>query len=379
MCGQGWPPEVLVPSLLEALHGVIPSARNLFDWTDEEGRLLRYFIEGPVDAELARHYFEHFHNRKEAACMPAFATLRDQPAGVRSASELSHKAFFASDLYNEVWRPQGMHTRIEGVVRSDRGKLLGSLVLYRGPGDRPFTTIDEGLLAALLPAVARALEAGGRLATAPQSAPGAHVRGREPDETLLLDLQGRLLNASPGAQRLLMLADGGLSHSALTEPVADRVMRVLGSLVEQAVRRAAEEAASAVSPLQPWPSRSIFSAYGRFDAHATLLRPMGGCGAGAGLLQIVLARLESRDVALQRVLRDLPISVGQAHVCAALYAGRSQIEIAQSLRIAPCTVIDHVRKAYRALEVTGTAELRALLDRQVNAPTKQKLVWPVAS
>ena len=49
-----WLLAVLVPALLEALHAVVPSYRNLFDWTDSQGRLLRYFIEGPIDAAVAQ-------------------------------------------------------------------------------------------------------------------------------------------------------------------------------------------------------------------------------------------------------------------------------------------------------------------------------------
>jgi hypothetical protein len=47
LCELGLHPEVLVPAFLEALHSVVPSSRNLFDWTDEQGRLVRYFSRGP--------------------------------------------------------------------------------------------------------------------------------------------------------------------------------------------------------------------------------------------------------------------------------------------------------------------------------------------
>ena len=129
---------------------------------DAQGRLVRYFVEGPVDAEIARLYFTEFHNRREAEVMPAFDSLRRSPAGVRSADELDHEGFFRSDLYNEIWRPQGLRTRLEAVVRARTGQLLGSLVLYRGPGERRFTRDDEERLAAVLPAalrVSRALDA----------------------------------------------------------------------------------------------------------------------------------------------------------------------------------------------------------------------------
>ncbi len=117
LCALKLHPEVLIPAVLEALHGLVPSYRNLFDWTDEEGRLVRYFIEGPVDADIARLYFDEFHNRREAEAMPAFHTLHRAPPGVRGADELDHPAFYRSALYNEIWRPQGFLTRLEAVVR----------------------------------------------------------------------------------------------------------------------------------------------------------------------------------------------------------------------------------------------------------------------
>ena len=364
LCASGLPGEVLIPTLLEALHDLIPSDRNLFDWTDDEGQLLNYFIEGPVDTEVARLYFEQFHNHKEADCMPAFASLRGAPAGVRAARELNHAGFFDSALYNEVWRPQGMHTRIEGVVRSGKGRLLGSLVLYRGPHDRPFTSTEERTLESILPALARSLERCRQPASAPLT-DRLHVRGREPSETVLLDFSGRVLHTSPGAERLLMLADGGLSRDALARSVTDHLDRLFGSLLNRLRERV--EFGHACTP-KPWPSSSMFNAYGRFDAQSSLLCSPGAAQhAERGLLQIVLLRLEPREVAVQRVLRELPISLGQASVCAALYAGQTQTEVARDLGVAASTVVDHVRKLYRALGVCGAAELRELLDRRIAA------------
>ena len=258
LCSSGWPGEVFIPSLLEALHGVIPSARNLFDWTDNEGRLLHYFIEGPVDTAVAQRYFEHFHNGKDATCMPVFASIRDAPAGVRPAGDLDRADFFASELYNEIWRPQGLHTRIEGVVRSRTGRLMGSLVLYRGPHDPKFTACDEQMLEALLPSVARALQCETD-SRSDVTANALHLPGIEPAETLLLDLAGCFWHASPGAPRLLMLADGGISREALERPLVDRVNRLFGRLIDQL----RERASGLASASQAWPSLSIFNGYGR--------------------------------------------------------------------------------------------------------------------
>jgi DNA-binding NarL/FixJ family response regulator len=66
-------------------------------------------------------------------------------------------------------------------------------------------------------------------------------------------------------------------------------------------------------------------------------------------------------------MRALPISVGQTAVCAALYAGTTQTEIARRMGVTPTTVVDHVRKLYRALEINGSAELREMLDQRMGA------------
>ena len=91
-------------------------------------------IEGPIDAHIARLYFAEFHNHREAEAMPRFDKLCRLPAGVHGADELNHAGFFRSPLYNEIWRPQGLHTRLEDALRGRDGALVGSLVLYRDPG-----------------------------------------------------------------------------------------------------------------------------------------------------------------------------------------------------------------------------------------------------
>lgn len=363
LCGLGLHPEVLVPAFLEALHGVVPSSRNLFDWTDEQGRLVRYFIEGPIDPQIAQLYFDEFHNRREAEVMPSFDSLKRSPAGVRSADELDHEGFFRSDLYNEIWRPQGLRTRLEAVVRTANGRLLGSLVLYRGPGERRFAREDEERLAAVLPAFAAGLEAAG-----PAVADDRHVPSPEPPETLLLRLDGEICHASAGAQRLLMMAEGGASRDRLTRPLqllgGHLVSMLMLRLRERAVQLATAEGRARLA-MAPPPSIVHETSTGQFVARGELLRP-----AEAGrepLAQVTLTRLEPHRVALERALRALPITPGQIAVCRGLYQGLTQNEIGLRLGVAPATVVDHVRKVYRTLDIGSGAELRCLIDTRIGS------------
>jgi DNA-binding CsgD family transcriptional regulator len=353
LCRIGLEPEALVPAFLEALHSLVPSYRNLFDWTDDQGRLLRYFIEGPVDTSVARLYFEAFHNTREAEAMPAFDTVRHAPAGIRSAQELAHPGFYRSALYNEIWRPQGFHTRLEGIVRGRGDRLLGSLVLYRGAGQPLFDRDDEQRLAAALPLLAEGLEAPRRPAAEP-----AYVRSPEAPETLLLTMTGRLCHASPGAMRLLLLADGGMAPDTLARPLGHLGDGVLNVLLQQV------HTVATLPPGQaPLPRLTHQNAWGRFVLDGHLLQAQGP--GLEPMVMVQVARWEPHHVALTRALRSLPLTPGQAAVCRELYHGASQGETAERLGVAPATVVDHVRKVYRALELRSTLELRTLLDSRI--------------
>ncbi|MBK1613861.1 hypothetical protein CKO44_10310 [Rubrivivax gelatinosus] len=356
LCDAQLPPLEFVPALLDALHAVIPSARNLFDWTDAEGRLLHYFIEGPIDTRIARLYFDEFHNKLETRWMPAFESLRRTPGGVRSALPLMTAEFRQSALYHEIWRPQGFHSRIEGVVRSASGRLLGSLVLYRGPDDPPFDAEEENALAALLPWVARALENTGCAAD-----DEVYVPASEPAEMLLIAPDGSLLQVSAGAPRLLLLADGGLSRAALQGSMPARVQRLFARLL-LAVRQPPPAGARPHS--RDDASMTITNPNGRFVAVACRLQPFDA-DAADGVTLLTLQRLEPRSVAVHRVLRQLPLTAFQVHVCAGLHRGRSYAAIADEMHIRSSTVVDHVRKAYRSLGVADAAELRLLVDRRI--------------
>lgn len=342
--------ELLVPALLELLHDIVPSSRNLFDWTDERGRLLHYFIEGPVDEVIARHYFDEFHNRRETEVMPPFEALQRAPGGIRSAAELDHPAFFESALYQEIWRPQGLRYRVEAVLRGSRGQLLGSLVLYRGPGEKCFSLRDELQLAALLPLLAQALER-----ATPPPAGTRFVRHHDGRQSLLLGNDGIVRHATPGARRLLMLARGGITRERLELPL-ELLAGDVASLLLHALKQPQREGSTP-------PTFSHQNAWGRFMFQGHRLRSLGSQPA---MFQIDLGWSVPHAVALERALRRLPLTPGQLAVCRQLYRGQAQAEIARQLRVAPSTVIDHVRKLYRTLELRSAADLRALLDAHID-------------
>jgi DNA-binding CsgD family transcriptional regulator len=351
LCSLGLPGEQLVPALLEALHKFIPSSRNLFDWTDPQGNLIRYYFEGPIDAEVARHYFQEFHNKREAEAMPAFRQSVMGRAVIRGAAELDNARFFRSGLYNEIWKPQGLHSRIEAIVRNSRGEPLGSLVLYREAGSVPFNAMDEALLAGLVPYIARGLEA--ETALPPEYAARADRRA-----VLSLSGEGQFLHLSQDAHKMLLLSQGGITPAGAGRRPKAADYPTLGLLARQI--RGNEGASRRQVAL------TVDNAWGRFVFEAEPLTP--AVEGAAPAIHVSIQHQEARAVAWRRALEGLPLSVAQREVCTLLRAGYTQAEIAAALSVAPSTVADHVKKIYSKLDVHSVRDLCARLEARLLSP-----------
>lgn len=341
LCALDLPTPLVMPALLAELHALVPSSRNLFDWCDGAGALTRYCIEGPVDDAIARLYFDEFHNRREAEAMPSFAQALASGAVLNSAAQLDTARFLGSALYAEIWRPQGFRYRVELIVRSAAGRPLGSLVLYRAPGEPCFTASEEARLLPLLPHLAQALSRD----AVPRCVPEHWQPVAEPAEVLLLDDAGQLRHASAGAQRLLLLAGPG--------PGPQRTLPTEGLL-------GALHVAARLGPV----TRQVDSPWGRFEFSARRLDALDG--AQPCWTQVQLRRFEPRELADERRLHGFELSGGQTAVARLLLQGLAQSEVAQRLAIAPSTVVDHTRKLYQRL---GVRSARELVERVRSAPS----------
>jgi DNA-binding CsgD family transcriptional regulator len=350
LSAMGLPAEVFIPALLEMLHGVIPSLRNLFDWVDPRGNLVRYYFEGPIDQAVAAHYFEEFHNRREGEVMPTFHQAVHGRSVIRSAQELENPAFYRSALYNEIWRPQGLHTRLEAVVKGSDDRPLGSLVLYRGKGERSFTRDDEALLEPVARYVARGLEVPSATLMA-----GDFVSRRDRRAMLSLGRDGELLHLSADALKMLLLSHGGVTPDNVSRSPRREDFPTLSMLWQHHVRSTGLSTDNV--------TLTVENAWGRFVYEGA---PMQALAAGLPpLIHVNIHQQEPRGLRLRRVIEELPLSPAQREVCVLLHTGRATADIAASLDIAPSTVADHVKKIYARLDVHSVRELSARINQQL--------------
>jgi DNA-binding CsgD family transcriptional regulator len=343
---SGLSAEAFIPAALEAMHGVIASYRNLFDWTDAQGNLIRYYFEGPIDHRVAAHYFEEFHNQREAEVMPGFRQAINGRAVIHGADELDRPEFFRSALYNEIWRPQGLHTRLEAIVKGGRGEPLGSLVLYRAPGEPRFTREDEQLLEQAAVYIARGLES-------EDDAAGTQGFAVAPTRKALLTLgsRGELLHLSQDALKVLLLAHGGVTPHGVARAPRREDFATLNLMWQHHERGRGLSREGLLL--------TIDNAWGRFVFDSEPMVPLQG--GDAAVIHVGVQQFESRVVSLRRALDGLPLSPAQREVCALLHRGESHHSIAAELSVAPSTVADHVRKIYAKLDVHSVGELSARL------------------
>jgi DNA-binding CsgD family transcriptional regulator len=344
LCSLGLASELFVPALLEALHRVIPSSRNLFDWVDEDGGIRRYYFEGPIDHATAQRYFDEFYNKREAEAMPRYAEVIHGEAVIRSAGELDHRRFFDSALYNEIWRPQRLHFRLEAIVRAHDRKPLGSLVLYRERGDPIFDKADEDALQALLPYIAHGLLHGTAGAI-------AYARSERRVAQVNLDEAGRIVHLSRDAHKVLLLAHGGISPGSAARSPASGDFPTL-ALLHRKLSRTEE-------PRPALCETTLDNEWGRFQFRAERLAAAEE--GDASLIGVTIHHLVPRELRDLDAIEMQPLSITQKKVCALLLEGLSQPQIAARLRIAPSTAVDHVRKIYRKLDVHSVDALRARL------------------
>ena len=342
LCSLGLAGELLIPALLEALHRVIPSARNLFDWVNAEGSIQRYYFEGPIDHNAARLYFDEFYNKREGEAMPKYVDVIRGDATIRTAEELNNRRFFDSALYQEIWRPQHLHYRLEAIIRGRDGKPLGSLVLYRERGDRIFCTTDEETLQALVPYVAHGLQ---------------HSKDRRIDYAksehravlVNLDASGRIVHLSRNAHKVLLLAHGDISPaSAAQEPMSESFPTL--TLLHRQLSRPGE-------PVEAPCRLTLTNTWGQFEFRAERLEPVGD--ANRALIGVTIQHLVSREVRDLDALEAYALSIAQKKVCALLLQGLSQPQIAARIGVSTHTVIDHIRKIYLKLDVHSVDELRS--------------------
>jgi DNA-binding CsgD family transcriptional regulator len=342
LCALGLPSHEVVPQLLRHLHELIPSATNLFDWVDADGRIVDYYTEPPYLPEVARRYFDDFYNAREGEALPPYSAHVRAASGVRRAPRSPR--FYESEFYRQIWRPRGVHHCIEAVVR-DGERPLGSVALYRRADEAEFSAAEVASLQALLPYFARALKGAGDYC-------GARALAAPP----------ALVMASAGGAIRYASAEGRLRLALALHPCLNR--RACGAACSGADEEIAAQIASLAAELRLRPASGASlhrtNRWGRFSLNAQWLE--SDSPAGEPLIGITVAHEVPLPLAIGAALVRLPLSPRQRELCLLLAQGSTYAEIGARMGISEQTAISYARVACQKLGVHGREDLlRCLL------------------
>lgn len=357
LCCLGLGGEAVVPILLRELHHIVPSASNLFFWTDEHGEITDAYGEVPELFELIPLYMAEFYNRRDHEAIPVSLSTVAQGEGVEylrriATDNLNHSPGFYNEIMRTAHYGNIVCTRIK-----DHGKPVGLVLQGMGDSNKKLSAAEEDAMVGLVPFIAHALKPGDLLRniTAPSEELGL----------MIFTCEAKLLHLTRAAKMLLYLAapqrlcTGGFGDGDLIPAnvltLCHRLRAIFGSTAERRV-----------------PVWNTQNRWGRFVFRAHWL---AADDADTGEIAVTIQR-EVPEAALlwQRIRQWGLLPPRQAEVCLYLACGLSYPDIAHRLGVSRTTVAFHARELYTRMDVRHSNEIAAkLLNAQLrNAQLRRK-------
>lgn len=335
LCRLGLGGQIIMPELLSALHAFIPSAFNIFCFADESYQMSNVYCENSDLYRMQSLYFKEFYNSKEVQVTQLGFSQAMQTGRGWGTTERMGTKFVSSEFFNELWRPNGIGCAIEATIW-DNGRGLGSIILYRGPGERPFRDEDEASLRSLIPYIAHGLRGS-------RDFRGEMVSSGE-SGTLVVDRQDKVVQFCPEGKRLLLSAMN-FGRIARDSPSLDSpaIGLLCGNL--RGILRGLSQPAPIVRQRNPM-GEFVFRAY-----------PLRVSGESSGSIVVIVERHEPMPLLLMRNMRSLALTARQREVCLLLSYGYSRSMIAERMHVSKHTATDYVRKIYNKLGVNGHQQL----------------------
>jgi len=331
LCCLGLGGQIIMPELLRALHDFIPSSFNIFVWMDENHQVSNLYSENN-EAYAAPHL--HLNELLSTTAMPSQLTTFSEAKSPLSASfDLTPKSLKAGHC-------------VKATVQDD-GRGLGSIVLNRVPGDKPFSDGERISLHSVMPYFAHGLrgtrDVRGELTPSGESG------------TLIVDSQDQIIQHCDEGKRLLMLA----THAAFTGSDGPSLASPMLKLVCANLRCALQR------PSKHVPTEYLRNAWGEFAFRAYALSTDGEPN---GSIALVIERYEPMPLALMRAMRTLPITAREREVCLLLSYGHTHSMIGERMRVSKHTATDYVRRIYHKLDVRSQDQL---MKKLLSDPTPE--------
>ena len=346
LCCLGLGAQAVMPSLLSAMHELIPSETNGFFWADESGHLAGFMPEYVIP-EVVTTLVDNFDGLVERTLPINFAAtmLRGRPVG--NLLPIFDQDFYRGDLYHLIYRPYNMHHAIDGVVRdAPNGMGMGALVVGRAARQPQFSAAEQDMLNRMLPYLAHALH--DRDEHAKNDFNNEFADSGE-SGLVILDQSGEVAYVSARARQILYFATHpGAATDRPPGTAEGRVPAPLRAVFTNLIRISQErDAAPPVVQHQ--------NSWGRFVFRAHWLEPSAAL-TGA-LVGVTVQQQEPLPLVMMRNMHAAGLSAKQKQVCMLLGQNHPFASIARQLHISHATAKDYADRIYRKLDVHTRDEL----------------------
>lgn len=345
ICCLGLGGGAIMPTLLKALHDLVPSDSNAFFWVDENDDIADICAEKLLPPEVMSLYFREFYDYKAGGFRSVIARTAKRELGIDRTNR--DPGFYTSDYYNLVWREHLNAHHVMYAVIQEQGRRLGQLSLYRSPKDEPYSREEGAVLGQVTHYVAYGL-------TAVPICGNTKERFSDTDGTglIIINARGEIQHVSKEGKRLLFLASyATISRQSLLSFDDDGM--------PPALQQIGQNLQSIFCGLEaPPPVWNVVNSRGRFVFRAFWLDAEQK--AGLGLIGVSIQHQEPLPLRLLSQLKSWPFTDQQKRVILLLSNGASYGHVASALNVTTNTANYHVRQIYDRLQVHNRD---AMLDK----------------
>jgi DNA-binding CsgD family transcriptional regulator len=345
LCCMGLGSQVIMPSLLRTLRDLVPSDSAGFFWIDSRGDMRNLYAERMLPNDTMTQFFHRHYDGGEFSFRKAYlqrVASAEAVIATSATTEMQRTAY-----YNNVLRELEAHYVLYAIIR-DRGHAVGQLSLYRPKQAAPFSPKERAKISSVVHYIGHAIQQ----PLAATTALGNDRRFRDSDDEgmLVVDRNGGVCQASPGALGLLLMATTDQINAASVPAAYERAAGAVFGRLIKTIQSVYRDHPTSRSP----PRAYLENAWGRFSVRAYCLsdEPL----ANDALFAIQITRQEPALLQLAEAMQRFPISPQQREAGLLLAQGKSNNEIAEVLGVKVNTASYHLKQLFAKLDVHSRQE-----------------------
>jgi DNA-binding CsgD family transcriptional regulator len=338
LCSLGAEPRVIIPHVVETIRVLVGADWGMFFYSNDDYSLSDMFSQNDAIYDVMSNYMSEVHNtEKQTDVMGVdFSTAMRRGRGYENTAR-NDAALLESAMYNELYRPLQIRHSLESTAFDGR-RSWGSFTLKRMPGGRPFSERDVADVRPLTRHIAHAM--------ARPNVTFLNHSDQSRSSVIVADASGKIILQNGSGGRILALASGETNTYLRRSHLPVWLMPSVTCF--NRIQRGCEAAP---------PMQERYNAAGRFTFKAYRFDDPGALTDRA-TIAIYAEHFPPLALQIETLGFQLGLSERQRQLCTWLMLERSHIEIAQLMGIRESTVVDHVRKVYRKLDVHGHDQLR---------------------